>query len=69
MRRLVIYNLKECFEFGLRFKDLAEIEEMVQQLEPATPKIRAFNCSFDFISAKIDKLGKMTLYYEFKSPF
>jgi regulator of sigma D len=69
MRRLVIYNLKECFEFGLTFKDLAEIEQIAQKIEPATPQILAFNCSFNFISAKIDKLGKMTLYYEFKSPF
>ena len=69
MRKLVIYNLKECFEFGLRFKDLAELEEMVQKIEPATPQLVLNNLKFNFISAKIDKLGKMTVYYEFEKPF
>lgn len=69
MRKLVIYNLKECFEFGLRFKDLAELEEMVQKTEPATPKLFLNNLNFNFISAKIDKVGKMTVYYEFEKPF
>lgn len=69
MRKLVIYNLKECFEFGLRFKDLAELEEIAQKTEPATPQLVLNNLNFNFISAKIDKLGKMTVYYEFEKPF
>jgi hypothetical protein len=69
MRRLVIYNLKECFTFGLRFKDLAELEQMVQTTELALDLVTPQSLTFKFIQAKVDQSGVMTLYYEFKSPF
>jgi hypothetical protein len=69
MRRLVIYNLKECFTFGLRFKDLAELEQMVQTTELALDLVTPQSLTFKFIQAKVDQRGVMTLYYEFKSPF
>ena len=69
MRRLVIYNLKECFTFGLRFKDLAELEQMVQTTELAVDLVTPQNLTFKFIQAKVDQRGVMTFYYEFKNPF
>jgi hypothetical protein len=69
MRRLVIYNLKECFTFGLRFKDLAELEQMVQTTELAVDLVTPQSLTFKFIQAKVDQSGQMTFYYEFKNPF
>ena len=69
MRRLVIYNLKECFTFGLRFKDLAELEQMVQTTELAVDLVTPQKLTFKFIQAKVDQSGVMTFYYEFKNPF
>ena len=69
MKRVVIYNLKECFESGLTFKDLAEFEQRVQDDAHFMGEI-VIRCGvFTFSQAKIDKSGKFTLYYDFKNVF
>lgn len=69
MRRLVIYNLKECFTFGLRFKELADIEQTIQNIDLAVDIVTHSNLTFKFIQAKVDQRGVMTFYYEFQNPF
>jgi len=69
MRKLIIYNLKQCFEFGLTFKNLAEVEQMAQNAELAVDLVTPEKITFKFIQAKVDQRGMMTVYYEFQSPF
>ena len=69
MRKLIIYNLKQCFEFGLTFKKLAEVEQMAQNAELAVDLVTPEKITFKFIQAKVDQRGMMTVYYEFQSPF
>lgn len=69
MKRVVIYNLKECFEFGISFKDLAEFESKVQDVSDFRGEIPLGGGVAEFAQAKIDKNGRFTLYYNFKSLF
>jgi len=69
MKRVVIYNLKECFESGITFKDLAEFEKIVQDDKKFMGEIIVGFGVFTFSQAKIDKNGKFTLYYDFKTVF
>jgi hypothetical protein len=69
MKRVVIYNLKECFESGMTFKDLAEFEKRVQDDKNFMGEIPIGIGVFTFSQAKIDKNGRFTLYYDFKTVF
>lgn len=69
MKRVVIYNLKECFESGLTFKDLAQFENIVQDDKNFMGEINLGFGIFTFSQAKIDKNGRFTLYYDYKTVF
>ena len=69
MKRVIIYNLKECFEAGMSFKDLAEFEKIVQDDKKYMGEIQVGVGIFTFSQAKIDKNARFTLYYDFKVLF
>ena len=69
MKRVVIYNLKECFESGLTFRDLAQFEKQVQDDKNFIVEITLGFGIFTFSQAKIDKNGRFTLYYDYKTVF
>lgn len=69
MKRVIIYNLKECFEAGITFKDLAEFEKLVQDDKNYMGEIQIGIGIYNFEQAKIDKNGRFTLYYNFKVVF
>lgn len=69
MKRVIIDNLKECFEAGMSFKDLAEFERIIQDNKKYILEIQFGIGIFTFSQAKIDNNGRFTLYYNFKAVF
>lgn len=69
MKKLVIQNLKDAFNFGLSFKDLALLEDTFLRSEDFAEVIVCNTYKLEFLSASINKFGKKTIYYKFIAPF
>ena len=69
MKKLIIQNLKDCFEFGLSFKDLAEIEHAFLTSEDFTPIIKSKHGEFTFLNAQVNQNGRKVMYYKFNAQF
>lgn len=64
MKRVVIYNLKECFEDGLFFENLYDFEKRVQS-DDYMGNIPLGSSYAKFLQAKINQHGECTLYYKY----
>lgn len=69
MKRVVIYNLKECFEDGVTFSDLAVFEKRVQKPNDFMGRIELAGSYAKFVQAKINNQGEYTLYYNYITHF
>lgn len=65
MTKVIIYNLKKCFEDGITFKDLAEFEQQVQDQNNYLATIPLKHSYAEFVQAKINKEGDKTIFYNY----
>lgn len=69
MKRLIIVNLKSCFEWGFTFKALSEVESSIINAKDYPPFVETEGGIFEFQSASIAKNGSHRLYYKHIAPF
>lgn len=65
MTKVIIYNLKKCFDDGVTFKDLAEFEQRVQDPNNYFGEIPLKDSFAEFVQAKINKEGDKTIFYNY----
>lgn len=65
MKKLVIQNLKDAFDFGLSFKDLALLEDAFLKSEDFCSVVECESLRLEFISGTVKQNGSKVMYYKF----
>ena len=65
MKKLIIRNLRACFESNVTFTRLAEFEQMVFKSKDIIQVIIIENDRLIFKNAKINEKQEMVIYYEY----
>ena len=65
MKKLVIQNLKDAFDFGLSFKDLALLEHAFLKSEDFCSVVECESLRLEFISGNVKQNGSKVMYYKF----
>lgn len=65
MKKLIIRNLRTCFEHNVTFTQLAEFEKKVFNSKDIIEKIEIGNNVLKFQNATINKEHLIVIYYEY----
>lgn len=67
--KIVILNLRECFGFGLNFRQLAEVEKLFLQCKNIGETINVDYGTYEFKSCNKNKADRLVCYYQFNPIF
>jgi hypothetical protein len=66
MKKLIIRNLRNCFEHNLTFTELAEFEENIFLSKDIPEKIQIGKNCLKFKNATMNEKKEVVLYYEYQ---
>ncbi len=66
MKKLIIRNLRMCFEHNLTFTELAEFEEKIFTSKDILEKVEIGKNCLKFKNATMNEKKEVVLYYEYQ---